>query len=173
MDDETLEDDNNGYAPVISTDPIVVTTYSTRATNALRTAEMTASTFPGGVMTSEHLLQSICHDPECAASQVLASCGFAPPQVIDAMAFVGGPEPAGEPAVTVVLSPRVERILTGAGLEAGNRAADCVDTLHLLIAMLREGRGIAALVLETPGVGHEPIGAALSRAIRNGLTDPS
>jgi hypothetical protein len=41
------------------------------------------------------------------------------------------------------------------------------------VALLRERQGIAALALESPGVGHEPIGAAISQAMRNGLTDPS
>lgn len=175
MDDEELdlEFEDNGQDLVISTDPIVVTAYSTHARNALRAAEAAASAAPGGVLTCEHLLLSLCRDPECAATEVLERCGFPAERVAATIAFIGGTASSGEPATAVILSPRVERVLTNAGIEAGHRKAEQIDTLHLLIGLVRERQGIAALALETPGVGHEPVGAAISQAMRNGLTDPS
>ena len=178
MDDEALgfEDDDvddNGQDLVISTDPIVVTKYSAHAKNVLQSAEAAAASAPGGAMTSEHLLLSLSGDPDCAAAQVLEQIGFSAERITGTISFVSGPQASGEPAGAVVLSPRVERVLTEAGIEAGNRKADQIDTLHLLIALVRQRQGIAALALETPGVGHEPVGAAISQAMRNGLTDPS
>jgi len=172
-DDDIVDVDDNGQDLVISTDPIVVTNYSTHARNVLRAAEAVAATAPGGAMTSEHLLLSLCGDPECAAAQVLEQIGFSAEKVTGTIAFVAGPQAPDEPAGAVVLSPRVERILTDAGIEAGNRKATQIDTLHLLIALVRQRQGIAALALESPGVGHEPVGAAISQAMRSGLTDPS
>jgi ATP-dependent Clp protease ATP-binding subunit ClpC len=172
-DDEIVDVDDNGQDLVISTDPIVVTNYSVHARNVLRAAEAAAATAPGGAMTSEHLLLSLCDDPECAAAQVLEQIGFTADRISGTIAFVVGPQAGGEPGDAVVLSPRVERVLTDAGIEAGNRKATQIDTLHLLIALVRLRQGVAALALETPGVGHEPVGAAISQAMRNGLTDPS
>jgi ATP-dependent Clp protease ATP-binding subunit ClpC len=179
MDEEALdfedddEVDERGQDVVISTEPIVVTNYSTHAENVLRAAEAAAAAAPGGAMTIEHLLLSLCDDPDCAAARVLEQIGFTRERIAATIAFVSGPQPPGSPTGPVVLSPRVERVLTDAGIEAGNRKATQIDTLHLLIALVRQRQGIAALALETPGVGHEPVGAAISQAMRNGMTDPS
>lgn len=175
MDDEALEqaDEPSGTPDVIATESVPVTTYSSHASLALRSAETAAKSSPGGVMVCEHLLLSLCNDPECAASHVLRECGFPAEHVSSTIAFVQGALPAAEASTTVILSPRVERVLIAAGKEAGSRGAERIDTLHVLVALVRERQGIAALALETPGVGFEPLGAAISKAMRDGLTDPS
>ncbi|MCA9859873.1 MAG: hypothetical protein KC438_09130, partial [Thermomicrobiales bacterium] len=147
--------------------------YSQHARNVLQTAEHVASTAPGGIMTCEHLLLSLCGTTDCAASQVLAQCGFSIERVTGTLTFLNGSPAQSQPAETVVLSPRLERVLVTASAQAGQHEADRIDTLHLLGALLREKQGIVAFVLETPGVGLEPIGGAISNAVRNGLTDPS
>lgn len=176
MDDEAfdeLEFDERGQDFVISTEPIAVTVYSSSAKQVLQHAEALAATAPGGAITSEHLLLSLSADNQCAAAQVLAECGFDGASIARTIAFVQGETPLAESAATVVLSPRMERVLTTAGREAATHKRDQVDTVHLLVALLRERQGIAALALESPGVGLEPVGAAISRAFRDGVTDPS
>jgi ATP-dependent Clp protease ATP-binding subunit ClpC len=176
MDDEAfdeLESEESGQDLVISTDPIIVTGYSSHAKQILQDAEGIAATAPGGAMTCEHLLLSLSADGNCAAAQVLAGCGFDGATIARTIAFVGGAAPLAESTSPVVLSPRMERVLTNAGREAAIHKCELVDSLHLLVALLRERQGIAALALESPGVGHEPIGAAISQAMRNGVTDPS
>lgn len=176
MDDEAfdeLESEESGQDFVISTDPIIVTAYSSHAKQILQNAETIAATAPGGAMTCEHLLVSLAADDECAAAHVLAGCGFDGASITQTVAFVQGDVPLAPPATSVVLSPRMERVLTNAGREAATHKREQVDTLHLLVALLRERQGIAALALESPGVGHEPVGAAISQALRNGVTDPS
>src|SRR5262245_49135694 len=128
MDEEVLdfeddELDDSGQDFVISTEPTVVTNYSIHARNALRAAEASAATAPGGATTSEHLLLSRSGDPECAAAQVLARIGFTADRIAGTIAFVSGGPPPAESSSAVVLSPRVERMLTDAGIEAGNRKA--------------------------------------------------
>lgn len=175
MDDEVyLELEASEQQPVIATETVVVTEYTNCAKDVLKAAEDAAATAPGGVLTCEHLLMSLAGDDRCAGARVLKECGFTCEVITRTITFIsGGGLSATERAEAVVLSPRVERVITGAGTEAGNRNAERIDTLHLLYALLRERQGIAAAALETPGVGLEPIGAALSNAIRNGLTDPS
>lgn len=176
MDDEAfdeLELDERGQEFVISTEPIAVTVYSNRAKQVLQHAEALAASAPGGAMTGEHLLLSLSADGECAAAKVLIECGFDGGIVARTVAFVQGESPAEELAESVVLSPRMERVLTTAGREAATHKSEQVDTLHLLVALLRERQGIASLALESPGVGLEPVGAAISRALRDGVTDPS
>lgn len=176
MDDEVfdLETDEPGQDSVISTEPIVVTTYSSHARHVLQQAEAAAAVAPGGVLTCEHLLLSLVNESECGAAQTLAGCGFERERVGQTIAFVQGAVPPPEELVSpVVLSPRVERVLTNAGREAAIQKAEQVDTLHLLVGLLREKQGIAVLALESPGVGFELVGAAISRAMRDGVTDPS
>ena len=176
MDDEAfdeLEFEERGQDSVISTEPIVVTVYSSSAKAVLQRAETLAATAPGGAMTGEHLLLSLSADGQCAAAQVLTKCGFDGSTIARTVAFVQGEPPLQETATPVVLSPRMERVLTTAGREAAIHTREQVDTLHLLVGLLRERQGIASLALESPGVGLEPVGAAISRAIRDGVTDPS
>lgn len=176
MDDEVfddLESDLQEQEFVASTSPIVVTAFSHHAQQALQTAESMAAGVPDGVVTCEHLLLGLASDPESAGAVVLHDCGFDLAYLETTIAFIRGTSPHAESPSAVMRSPRVERVLEHAGREAANRASDRIETLHLLIGILREGRGIAALVLESPGVGHERLGAALSQATRNGVTDPS
>ncbi|MEZ4531759.1 MAG: Clp protease N-terminal domain-containing protein [Thermomicrobiales bacterium] len=172
-DNEYFELEEGESELVIATEPIVVTDYSAHAQQVLLSAKTAAVTSPGGVMTCELLLCSLISDPESAATLVLAQCGFTAEYVTHTIGFIGGTVPAQAPSETVVASPRVERVLATAAIEAGNRGADRIDTLHLLYALIREQQGIAAVALEMPGVGHEMIGAALSNAFRTGMTDPS
>ena len=172
-DDVYMEPEESEQDRVNSTETVVVTDYSAHARNVLQSAEAAAATSPGGVLTCEHLLLGLASDPECAASQVMARCGFTGETIAQTIAFIAGPQTAQKPADAVVLSPRAERVLTSASTEAAHRKTQQIDTLHLLFALIRERQGIAAVALETPGVGHEVVGATLSDAMRNGMTDPS
>lgn len=173
-DEVAIELQESELDDVISIEPLVVTDYSVHARHVLQAAESTAMSAPGGVLTCEHLLLSLVADSECAAAQVMTTCGFTRESISSTIAFIAGPQPTEELIVPQVThSPRVERVLAGAGIEAGDRMADRIDTLHLLFALIRERRGIAVTALETPGVGHEMIGAALSSAMRSGMSDPS
>jgi ATP-dependent Clp protease ATP-binding subunit ClpA len=182
MDDEPFEPDfDRGTDAVISTDRIVVTTYSDAAASVLRRAEAEARE-TDGVITCQLVLLSIIGDPTCAGARVLDECGFSADRLRAVISFVSGmadtqhdaePEIVQLPQPHVVVSPRLERVLTAAGEEAGSRHATQIDTLHLLGALLRERQGMVAFALERPGVGLEPVGAAISHALRTGMTDPS
>jgi ATP-dependent Clp protease ATP-binding subunit ClpC len=89
------------------------------------------------------------------------------------LAFILGRNTTEGPSIDVRFSPRMEDILSVAREEAGRRGARCVETSHLLMALLRQRRGVAVLLLETPGLGLEPLGAALNRAMREGVSDQS
>lgn len=176
MDDEPFDDfesDESGSDLVISTDTVEITTYSRTAQNVLLTAESLAASTIDGVLRSEHLLLGLANEPRAVAAQILDSCGFGPVWLAGAIGFVQGNRPPSERTSAVVRSPRVERILVHASHEAAKRKSDRIETIHLLAGLLREGRGITALILESPGVGHERLGAAISQATRNGVTDPS
>ena len=172
-DDVFIEPEESDEHFVSVPEAVVVTNYSPHARHALHAAEVAAVTAQGGVVTCEHLLLSLAADPACAAAELLTQCGFSGESIAQTIHFIAGALPEELSLAPVVFSPRRERVLTGAGIEAGIRNAAQVDTLHLLFALVNERKGIAVAALETSGVGHEPVGAALSNALRNGMTDPA
>ncbi len=176
MDDEAFDDletGADGQDVVITTNPGTATVYSTHALRVLQTAASMAAMAPGGILTCEHLLLALASESDSVACAALADCGFDASNLRLSIAFIRGDHAECAPAETIVHSPRVERVLALARQEAGTQHRDRIETLHLLIGIVREGRGIAALALESPGVGHERLETAISHAIRNGVTDPS
>ncbi len=174
MDDDVyIEPEESEQHFVSAPEVLVVTDYSLHARRALQTAEVAAVTEHGGVVTCEHLLLSLVADPACAAAELLLQCGFSGDAIAQTVRFIAGSQTVEIPQTAAVFSPRLERVLTAAGIEAGSRDAAQVDTLHLLFALIHERKGVAVAALETPGVGHQIVGAALSSALRNGMTDPA
>ena len=110
---------------------------------------------------------------DCAAARLLESLSFHEDQVLDQLAFILGRNNGAGSGQATEISPRVDSVLSNARLEAGRRDAKAVDSLHLLSALLRERKGVPSLLLEKPGLGLEPVGAALNRAFREGQTDHS
>ncbi len=125
-----------------------------------------------GAVTTDDLFAAMVSS-DCAASRLLADLGFNGAALTDQLAFILGRGQAEPAAAAPVPSPRVEKAIELAKGEAGRREATEVSTLHLLTAVLREQTGVPSLLLETPGLGLEPVGAALNRAIREGMTDLS
>lgn len=69
----------------------------------------------------------------------------------------------------VSLTPRSEKAIQMATLEARQLDHDRVDTEHLLLALAREPEGVAARVLADLGVGYEEV---LRRVLETRATDP-
>ena len=112
-------------------------------------------------------------ESEGAVSRLLADLGMDGHMLMDQLAFVVGRGAAEKVSDAPATSPRFDRVVEGARLEAGRRKAGEVSSLHLLTALLREKAGVSSLLLDTPGLGLEPVGAALNRALREGVSDPS
>jgi ATP-dependent Clp protease ATP-binding subunit ClpC len=164
---------NASTVAVEGTTRSVVIDYSACARRALKEAGRRASSTPDCTMTCEHLLIAIASDEECAAARVLSTLGLDHEALDRRIRFILGPEPEAADGREATISPRAERVLMAAGDEARRRHAKRVDTLHLLVALVRERRGVAVLALEAPGLGLEPIGGAIMRAFREGFADPA
>jgi ATP-dependent Clp protease ATP-binding subunit ClpA len=160
-----IEQEEPSVAPVERVAPVV--------NRIIERAEMLARERGHTVMTTDDLFAALVTEPDCAAARVLESIGFSGAQLVQSLAFILGRNHGNGPPPTVEHSPRVVEILATARAEAGRRRAAAVDTLHLMAALLRSRQGVATLVLETPGLGLEPVGAAINRAIREGATDPA
>jgi ATP-dependent Clp protease ATP-binding subunit ClpC len=147
--------------------------FSQSALNVLERSEHLARERAHQFVTSDDLFAALVTEPECAVSHILDSLAFSGPALVQHLAFILGRNSSHTPSLDVSYSPRMEEILAFAKAEAGRRSARQVETSHFLIALLRDRRGVPALLLETPGLGLEPIGAALNRAMREDISDRS
>jgi hypothetical protein len=86
-----------------------------------------------------------------AAARVLSELGVTHDRVQRAVRFIIG---EGEHAVAddITLTPRAKNVVELAIAEARALAHDAIDTEHLLLALLREGEGVAVGVLESLGI---------------------
>ena len=64
----------------------------------------------------------------------------------------------------ITLTPRTKKLIEIAILEAKAKLASQVEPEHLLLALVREGEGIGAQVLEKLGVTAERVRAAVDAA---------
>jgi ATP-dependent Clp protease ATP-binding subunit ClpC len=169
--DEREDDDEFAlpYQEQAGSAPVEV--FSQSAHNVVERSEQLARERAHQFVTSDDLFAALVTEPECAVSYVLETLQISGSTLVQQLAFILGRNSTDAPSVDVAYSPRTAAIIAFAQTEAGRRGARCVETSHLLMALLRDRRGVPALLLETPGLGLEPLGAALNRAMREDISD--
>lgn len=120
---------------------------------------------------SDHLLIALAREPAGAAARVLNELDTGADLLRTRLTFVRGLGQTHPVGLPLPPSPRFEHILQMAGIEAGRREDQCIGTLHLLLALVKERKGVGVFLLESPGVGLERVGGAMMRAFREGATD--
>ncbi|CAN5753646.1 hypothetical protein BH20CHL4_BH20CHL4_12850 [soil metagenome] len=147
--------------------------FSQSALNVLERSQHLARERSHQFVTSDDLFAALVTEPDCAVSFVLDELQFSGAALVQHLAFILGRNTTQSASAGVAYSPRMEEILSFARAEAGRRGGRWAETSHLFIALLRKRQGVPSLLLETPGLGLEPVGAALNRAIREGVSDNS
>lgn len=142
------------------------------ARNALTVASETARTRGESFVGSDHLLLGLALTDGCAACRLLSALDFTAERIRTNLLFIWG----SPPSATAVeeqqpFSPRLQRIIEFAAKECAKRRHPEINTLHLLSGLLRERTGVAAMLLEAPGVGHGRAGSAILHAFREGWSD--
>jgi ATP-dependent Clp protease ATP-binding subunit ClpC len=114
---------------------------------------------------TEHLLLGLVHDADGAVAGGLRQVGVEEKAVLDEIdriiRLAGGSSFKSEGQVG--LTPRAGWILDLAERAAVAEGSTTVSPEHLLLAILREGDGVAARVLKSLGATEDPVRAALSR----------
>jgi hypothetical protein len=100
---------------------------------------------------TEHLLLALADEPDGPARRALDQFGVTAEKVADGIAFMIGRGPADFEG-TASDTPRTRVVLGLAQSEAQRLDHPFVGTGHLLLALIREGEGIAAGILESLGV---------------------
>jgi len=133
--------------------------FTERAQRVILLAKEEAKKRQESVVGTEHLLLGLLREGEGVAVQVLRALGVdldkARAEVERLIGTGGGGRPQG-PVEGVVLTPRAKKVVMEiAPREAQNLGHNYVGTEHLLLALLREGEGLAAKALEGLGVDLE------------------
>lgn len=141
--------------------------YTRQAEMALSLGEKAAVDYQHSYIGTEHLLLGLLREKEGTAGKVLEEFGVEEGKLLELIGKLIAPS-AGE---TVLMerkpkySPRTERLLEGAALEAQNFREDQIGTEHLLIAMLKETDCVATRLLYTMGVNIQKLYAAVLAAL--------
>ncbi len=112
---------------------------------------------------TEHLLLGIAHEKDSAGGKILNSLGV----TVEAMEplLVGEGKSGYFSRRELYVAPRTKRVLEMAVEEANDLGNSFVGTEHLLLAILREGSGVAIQILEHFGVTQEKLQKAFDTYI--------
>lgn len=153
----------------ITLEPDIDVPYTAIARRVLDSAEDFANMIGGQAILTEHLLLAISATPECAAAKLINEFRGSTDSLLSALEFIIGI--AGPPLAVNQPSPRLERVLIRAKREAYRLNHSHVNTLHMLMALIRERQGAACFVLDVPGFSLSTLEAANLNAIQVGDSD--
>lgn len=133
--------------------------YSKNAVDALNAASSCARQLGHDHVGSEHVFLSLLAIPACQACQRLVRLGLSLDDLAESMrTMIAGSSEGVLQRGQLPLTARTKKVLEMAELEAGPGRG--VGTVHLVVAMLREGENAAAQLLFNAGVTVEKFLAA-------------
>jgi ATP-dependent Clp protease ATP-binding subunit ClpC len=166
--DEPIDDEQQPVEPEV----IALDRLSKAAVESLGIAKAIAARFGDTYVGTEHLLLALAECQSGAACAVLDSLLLTRERLEREFLFIyGHRNGAGNGEPVLAESPRLQHVLAEAAKDAARRQHAAIGTLNLLGALLREGGGLAVILLEAPGVRLERAGLAISQALRDGAAD--
>jgi hypothetical protein len=133
--------------------------------HVLDLAQEEAAHFQHHYIGTEHLLLGLVRANQGNAGRLLAAGGVDLERARTGVERIIGP--GAEPADTdlVPMTPRAAKVVELALREARHDRADLARGEHLLLALLREGKGVAAQILADAGLGrHDEVRRRLGQA---------
>lgn len=137
--------------------------YTDGVKNAWKFAGEEASKLGSDYVGTEHLLLGIAHEKDTAGGKILHSLGITVEAVEPLLAGQG--KSGFFSRRELYVAPRTKRVLEMAVEEANDLGNSFVGTEHLLLAILREGSGVAIQILEHFGVTQEKLQKAFDTYI--------
>ncbi|NPV91774.1 MAG: ATP-dependent Clp protease ATP-binding subunit [Firmicutes bacterium] len=129
--------------------------FTERAQKVLVQSQVEASRLNHEAVGTEHLLLGLISEDGGIAAKTLQNLGIGLEAVraeVERMV-----RPGDTPVEKVALTPRAKRVIELAFEEANQQGAGYVGTEHLLLALIREGEGVAARVLQELGAGLDEV----------------
>ncbi len=126
--------------------------FSERARRALTHAQSEAQRLGHSYIDAEHVLLGLLGEETGVAAKVLSNLGVSFAKVRAEVEEAMGKGEGQVSEKEISLAPRAKNAIEVAVDEARKRNSHYIGTEHLLIALLREGKGIAATVLGNAGL---------------------
>lgn len=130
--------------------------YTQQAQRVLELTKEAARAFNHNYIGTEHLLLGIFEEGSAAAD--LMAQGLTAQNVRGGIMFILGGRSQGDRGSEVDFTPRTRTVLAMAGAEAKRLGEPAISPHHLFVALMREGQGIAAMLLQISGVRLEQVG---------------
>jgi ATP-dependent Clp protease ATP-binding subunit ClpC len=128
--------------------------FTDRARRVVVQAQQEAAQRGHNYIGTEHLLLGILHDADSVAAQALHALN-ADSDVLREDVDTTIPRGDATPSGHIPFTPRAKKILELSLRECQALRHDYIGTEHILLALLREGDGVAAQVLTRNGVTYE------------------
>jgi len=117
-------------------------------------AEQEARELKHSIIGTEHVLLGIIASVEGEQAEALANLGLTKDKVRQQVESIVG---KGDGAEVQGISARVKKVLELAFAEARKQGLAAIDAPHVLVGLVREGEGVAALVLHNMGIDLDSI----------------
>jgi ATP-dependent Clp protease ATP-binding subunit ClpA len=135
--------------------------FSDAAKRVLGLAQDEAIRFKHNYIGTEHLLLGLIREEQGVAARALQTLGVELAKARTAVGFIIGQGDAATAPSDITLSPRTKKVIELAIDEARKLGHGRVGTEHLLLALAREGEGIASGILESLGITMEKVRRAV------------
>lgn len=150
--------------------------YNEQAQRVLEQSKEEARRFKHNYIGTEHLLLGLLHDGSAPGAATLIQRGITPDHMRAGVSFIMGrvaqASPGGTPQTTpdaAVEEPkftlRTRMVLVMAGEEAQRLGEPAISPQHLLVATLREGQGVAVMLLQVSGVRWQQVGESFEISV--------
>ncbi len=125
--------------------------FTERARKVLALSQEEAQRLQHNYIGTEHLLLGLVREGEGVAAKVLLNLGVRLDEVRQNIVTIIG---RGDQAIpgSIGLTPRAKKVIELAVDEARTMNHHYIGTEHILLGLVREGEGIAAMTLESMGV---------------------
>ncbi len=125
--------------------------FTERARKVLALSQEEAQRLQHNYIGTEHLLLGLVREGEGVAAKVLLNLGVQLDAIRQSVEFTIGRGDQSVPG-SIGLTPRAKKVIELAVYEARNMNHHYIGTEHILLGLVREGEGIAAMALESMGV---------------------
>ena len=136
--------------------------WSNPAKQVLARAKQEAETLNHSYIGTEHLLLALLKDPDSVAGKLLTRWRISYPRVRKLINRIIGKATEDKVPNTIIPTSRVRKVLRMAVRTANAPGTESVGTEHILLALMLEGDGIAAHILNDVGVTPDLIRTAIN-----------
>lgn len=126
--------------------------FTEKSRDALRLAHDAACEMGHGYVGSEHLLLGLLREGSGVAAKALSAAGITDDSVTAKIREAIGFSESLDMQTELSLTPRSKRILEFAAMEARRLGHNYIGTEHILMAIIRDGNGVAAQILASSGI---------------------